>query len=56
MLHYAVASPLWMHGHTKIRVEWIRQKALEDLAQGFNPENPENKRFALKLKGREVTR
>jgi hypothetical protein len=25
-----------------------RQKALEDSAQGFNPENPENKRFALK--------
>jgi hypothetical protein len=29
-------------------------QGLQDSAQGFNPGNPQNKRFALKLKGREM--
>jgi hypothetical protein len=29
-------------------------QGLQDSAQGFNPGNPQNSRFALKLKGREM--
>ena len=29
-------------------------QGLQNSAQGFNPGNPQNKRFALKLKGREM--
>jgi len=29
-------------------------QGLQDSAQGFNPGNPQNKRFALQLKGREM--
>jgi hypothetical protein len=31
-----------------------KPKGLYDSAQGFNPGKPQNKRFALKLKGRET--
>ena len=43
--------PEGQHDSSQARSAWAAPKGLEDSAQGFNPENPQNKRFALK--GRE---
>src|ERR1700736_5948931 len=37
-----------------ISTEGLPRRGLQNSAQGFNPGNPQNKRFALKLKGREM--
>ena len=47
-----VFVPEGQHDSSQARSAWSAPKGLEDSAQGFNPGNPQKKRFALK--GREM--